>query len=226
MVKKDEQKAKSNGSGKSRMRVSVAGFDMEGSDDVMAEGFKAIRELSASISRSTILPPALTGKPALNAPKPEAGGTVEADEVEQPVAIEVADVEVDDADEEGSNGNGSGQKRSYNFKPPKFMDDLDFSTASKSLEDFMTEKGNPTEMMDKYLVTIVWFKDYVNIEEVTVNHIYTAFDHAEWKSELPVKPSKPLSDLKSKRHVLTREPGAEGYKLNFKGIQYVEKMGK
>jgi hypothetical protein len=37
--------------------------------------------------------------------------------------------------------------------------------------------------------------------------------------------SSPLRDLKGKRHMLTREPGAEGYKANFKGIQTVEKMG-
>jgi hypothetical protein len=106
------------------------------------------------------------------------------------------------------------------------MHDLDFSKASKSLEDFMAEKGNPPEMIDKYLVTIVWFKDYMNIEEVTVHHIYTAFDHVGWKSQMPVNPSIPLRDLKSKRHMLTREAGAEGYKLNFKGIQQVGKMNK
>jgi hypothetical protein len=106
------------------------------------------------------------------------------------------------------------------------MDDLDFSTASKSLEDFMAEKGNPTEITDKYLVTVVWFKDFMNIEAVMVHHIFTAFDHIGWKAEMPVNPTIPLRDLKGKRHMLTRESGAEGYKLNFKGIQHIEKMGK
>src|SRR5580700_3172114 len=88
MTKKDEQKAKltGNSSGKSRMKVFVAGFDMEGSDDTMAEGFKAIRELAASISRGTILPPALALKSALGTPKPPADSNSAAEEeAEQPV---------------------------------------------------------------------------------------------------------------------------------------------
>jgi hypothetical protein len=50
------------------------------------------------------------------------------------------------------------------------------------------------------------------------------FDILGWKTDMPLKASKPLADLKSKRHTLTREAGAEGYKLNFKGEQEVEKM--
>jgi hypothetical protein len=80
--------------------------------------------------------------------------------------------------------------------------------------------------MDKYLLTVVWFKKHMSIEEVTVAHVYTAFDNVGWKSDMPANPSVPLRDLKSQRHVLTREQGAEGYKVNFKGEQIVEKMGK
>jgi hypothetical protein len=143
---------------------------------------------------------------------------------QQGVVVETEDVEAHTTEEEAANG--SGPKRAYSFKAPKFMDDLDFSTASKSLEAFMAEKGSPTEITDKYLITVVWFKDFMNIEEVTVRHIFTAFDHANWKAEMPVNPTIPLRDLKGKRHMLTRDSGAEGYKLNFKGIQHVEKMGK
>jgi len=232
MAKKVEEKAKSNVGGKSRMKVFVAGFEMEGNDEMMAEGFKAIRDFSTAITRTTVLPPALNQK-ALGGGSKSGSDAGDATAVEvadiEPVegtTVEVEDVEADDAaEEETSNGNGSGVKRQYNFKPPKFMDELDFSTASKSLQDFIVEKGNPTEMTDKYLATVVWFKDFMNIEEVTVHHVYTAFDHFGWKNEMPTNPSVPLRDLKSKRHMLTREPGAEGYKLNFKGIQHVGKMG-
>lgn len=65
MAKKDEQKAKANGNGgqKSRMKVFVAGFEMEGGDEVMAEGFKAIRELTTAMSRgAAVLAPAAPGE--------------------------------------------------------------------------------------------------------------------------------------------------------------------
>ncbi|MGA9510320.1 MAG: hypothetical protein WBV55_17005, partial [Candidatus Sulfotelmatobacter sp.] len=142
MAKKDEQKAKLNGSGKSRLKMFVAGFDMEGSDEVMAEGFKAIRELSASISRSTVLPPALVSKPALSA-KATGTTTVDAEEVEQPVEVAEEEVEADDAAEETTNGNGSGTKRSYSFKTPTFLNELDTTKAKKDLKEFVAEKNPP-----------------------------------------------------------------------------------
>jgi hypothetical protein len=228
MAKKDEQKAKltGNGTGKSRMKVFVAGFDMEGSDETMAEGFKAIRELASSISRSTMLPPALASKPALSAPKPDVGGAgaaVEEEEVEQPVETEVEDVEIEDAEETTDNGNGSGTKRSYSYKTPQFMNDLDVTKAKTDLKAFVAEK-NPPDVMAKYLVVVYFLQKYMDIAEVKIDHVYTVFDILGWKSEMPSNPSVPLRDLKSKKHMLTREPNAEGYKLNFKGEQEVEKM--
>jgi hypothetical protein len=231
MAKKDEQKAKSNGNGasKGRPQIFVAGFAVEGGDSVLADGFKAIRDLTEAMKSSgVLLAPAPRQKGALAASSAGAASTPvvedEDEEIEQQgVVVESEDVEAEDAAEEETT-NSSGPKRAYSFKAPKFMDDLDFSTASKSLEAFMVEKGNPTEITDKYLVTVVWFKDFMNIEEVTVHHIFTAFDHANWKAEIPANPTIPLRDLKGKRHMLTRESGAEGYKLNFKGIQHVEKM--
>jgi hypothetical protein len=76
----------------------------------------------------------------------------------------------------------------------------------------------------KYLVIVYWFLKYMDIAEVTIDHVYTVFDVLGWKAEMPSNPSVPLRDLKSKSNMLTREPKAEGYKLNFKGEQEVEKM--
>src|SRR5439155_368273 len=107
---------------------------------------------------ATLVPPA--PRPTLIDGGKQTSATAVADVAEPDTAAEEVDrneeaIEEETAQEESSGGNGSGQKRSYNFKSPNFLDDLDFSTASKSLEDFMAEKGNPTEVMDRYLVTIV-----------------------------------------------------------------------
>ena len=120
--------------------------------------------------------------------------------------------------------NGNGSKRSYNYRPPKFLDDLDLSKASKPVADFLAEKGNPTETNDRYVAVAVWLKEHLQIEEFTINHIYTVFDNLGWKGQMPVNHSQPLRDLKTKRHFLTKEKGA-GYKVNWQGIQYVAKMG-
>ncbi len=202
-------------------------FELNGRNATLAEGIKAVT--AAITSRAVIVQePARPALPAAPKPSTTTSTVLDAEETQQPevaaAAVEESGVNDDPAVEETSSGDGSGQKRSYNFKPPKFMDELDFSTATKSLEDYAAEKGNPTDILDKYLLTVVWFKEHMKIEEVTVHHIYTAFDHVGWKSDMPVNPSVPLRELKSKRHVLTRDPGAAGYKVNFKGIQDVGKM--
>jgi hypothetical protein len=152
---------------------------------------------------------------------------VDQEEIQFPPAAEeqVDQEDVEDAlAEDAASGNGGGPKRTYNFKAPTFMDDLDLSKATKQLADFMAEKGSPTETNDRYIAIAVWFKEYMKIEEFTIHHIYTAFVNLGWKAQVPVDHSQPLRSLKNKRHFLTKEKGA-GYKVNFQGIQYVAKMG-
>jgi ribosomal protein L12E/L44/L45/RPP1/RPP2 len=225
--KADLNHSNGHGSGRVKFRYADADryvdFDMENASAAVADGIKS---LANALSGRNITAPVRT-LPAARAANAVAPPVVDQEEIQFPPQDEQAEQEDSEevAAEEPENGNGGGPKRTYNFKAPKFMNELNFSTAAKTLEDFMGEKGNPTDMMDKYIVTVVWFKDFMKIDEVTVHHIYTAFDHVGWKAEMPVNPSIPLRDLKSKKHMLTREPGAEGYKLNFKGEQYVGKMG-
>jgi hypothetical protein len=161
-------------------------------------------------------------RPTLPAtPKQPTTATIEREEDQQ--ELFAAESEADLTEENVPAGGESGPKRSYNFKSPTFLNSLDLSKATKPLEEFVEEK-KPTDVMDKYLVILFWLQKHLSVEEVTVDHIYTVFDHLGWKGEMPLKASKPLSDLKSKRHVITRDDGATGYKLNFKGEQYVERM--
>lgn len=233
MAKKDEQKTKTNGNAgqKSRMKVFVAGFEMEGGDDVMAEGFKAIRELTTAMSRgAAVLAPAAPAKPALAAPKtgtviaPEVHETFETDEEPREdlePAIEEEEEGVGEA-VEPSNGDGKGPKRNYTFKAPKFLHDLDLSKAAKPLAEFMSEKGNPTDVTDQYIVIAVWLKEHMSVDEFTIAHIWTAYSFLNWKAQFPQNHSQPLRDL-SKKNFLTKEKS--GYKVSWPGEQYVTKLG-
>ncbi|MGA9556500.1 MAG: hypothetical protein WBR11_06590 [Terriglobales bacterium] len=229
MAKKDEQKAKSNGNGatKGRLQIFVAGFAVEGGDSVLADGFKAIRDLTEAMKSSGVLLPPPRQKAALVASNTGGGSSPAAadedEEIEQGVVVETEEVEDDATEEETSSGNSSGAKRSYSFKTPTFMNELDVTKAKKDLKAFIAEK-NPSDQMSKYLAVVYWLQKYMDIAEVKIDHVYTVFDILGWKSDMPSNPSIPLRDLKSKKHMLTRETGAEGYKLNFKGEQEVEKM--
>jgi len=226
-VKKVETNS-SNGHGGGRVKFRYADaeryvdLDMENASAAVADGIKS---LASALSGRTILAPAreLAGPKIAAATVPT---TVNQEEIQFPPQGE--QVEQDYAEEAGteeaSNGNGSGQKRAYNFKAPKFMDDLDLTKTKKPLAEYVSDKGNPTEMLDKYLVVAVWLKEHMGVDEFTIHHIYTCFDNLSWKAQMPVDHSQPLRDLKTKKHFLTKEKGT-GYKVNWQGIQYVANLG-
>lgn len=200
-------------------------LDMDSPNEAVADGLKS---LANAFAGRTIIGPTRT----VPAPKPTAVLPVPASnqqeiefprEADQPEQDSAQTEEV--ASEESYDDSGPVPKRAYNYRPPKFMDNLDLSKATKPLVDFIAEKGSPTETNDRYIVVAVWLKEHMQIEEFTINHIYTSFDSLGWKSQIPVNHSQPLRDLKTKRHFLTKEKGAAGYKVNWQGIQYVAKMG-
>ena len=220
----DNKNANGNG-GRVKFRYAdsdrYVDLDVSNVDQSVAE---ELRSLVSSLTGRHAVHPART----LTAPKTAAAAApapaVDQHEIAFPPEVEPDEQgdEEEHAVEEPTNGNGS--KRSYNYRPPKFLDDLDLSKATKTIGDFLAEKGNPTETNDRYIAVAVWLKEHMQIEEFTINHIYTVFDNLGWKGQVPVNHSQPLRDLKTKRHFLTKDKGT-GYKVNWQGIQYVAKMG-
>ena len=223
MARKSEQPA-NGGNNKGKVKAFVFGFELEGNEEVLAEGIKAF---TTAISRSGIS----VSQPVLikaNNAAPQLGPATA--EQEETTLLESVPNDGDEDGEEkedtpGKSPSGSGgAKRQASFRKLEFLNELDLNKATKSLADFMTEKGSPKSLGDKYIAVAAWLKDHMQIESFTIDHIYTAFDNLGWKAQIPTDHSSPLRDLKSKRHFLTYEKGA-GYKLNWQGIQYVEKMG-
>lgn len=223
MGRKGEQNPNGS-SNKGRVKAYVFGFELEGSDDVLAEGIKAF---TAAMSRSgVVLSHAVLAQPKPAAPQlgtttPVQPGDTFQEEPNGDVAVETEEIE--NPVEKGS-PNNSASKRQYNYNPPNFLNDLDLTKATKQLSEFIAEKGSPKEMNDRYIAIAAWLKEYMNLEEFTIDHIYTAFNSLGWKAQMPINHSQPLRDLKTKRHFLTKEKGS-GYKVNWQGTQYVAKMG-
>jgi len=221
MAKRDEQKANQNGYDSGGIKVRVIEFELHGRNATVSEGIKAITD---AISNRTVVV-SEPQRPALPAiPKHEA--LVTTIDVEKPEEPDTSHTEIGSEETSATNlagGNGTGSKRKYSYRTPKYLSDLDITKAKKNLQEFVEEK-NPPNVQAKYLVIVYWFLKYMDIAEVTIDHVYTVFDVLGWKAEMPSNPSVPLRDLKSKSNMLTREPKAEGYKLNFKGEQEVEKM--
>lgn len=225
MARKEEQKANTNGHDSGGIKVRVIEFELHGRNATVSEGIKAITQ--AISGRAVVISePRRPSLPAVPKPGNGAGTVVETEESELQ-AVDVEEIEEETAEEqsqeEDQEETPNGAKRNYNYRPPKFMDDLDLTKAKKSVADFLAEKGNPTETNDRYIAVAVWLKEQMGIETFTINHIFTVFDNMGWKAQIPVNHSQPLRDLKTKRHFLTKTK--EGYQVNWQGTQYVANMG-
>jgi hypothetical protein len=114
-------------------------------------------------------------------------------------------------------------KRRVAPKAPKFLSDLDLTKAPVQLADFVQEKS-PDGDMDKYAVIAVWYKQQLNIEEITIDHVFTAYKALGWQAQLPANPSQTFRNLKHKHWF---DSGSErgAYKINWNGENAVNKMG-
>jgi hypothetical protein len=222
--RKDEPKS-SNGNTGGRVKFRYADadryvdIDMEGANDAVAEGLKS---LANALSGNPVLPvarrtalPVTPAQPAIPAPEPE---TPEATDYEPDEAT--AD---DETPEPAGNGDDKPKKK-YVPKAPKFLSELDLTTASEPLADFIAKK-NPTDTTDKYTVIAVWFKEHFNTEEVTADHIFTAYTALGWKAQMPEYPAQVLQDLKGKKHWFDKGSAPRTFKVNWAGISAVNKMG-
>lgn len=92
------------------------------------------------------------------------------------------------------------QRKSTNSKVPEVLKDLNLRPADKiSLPDYM-EKFDAPKNPDKIIVVINYLKEILNIDKVTLNHIYTAF----WvlKFRVPKNFNQLLIDTRGRNKVI------------------------
>ena len=229
-MKSRKEESQANGSGKGRIKFRY--MDSERAcdfvvDNVTSEGVtEGLRHIANALAGRNI-----TAAPAPRLPKKISGSTEVLDEKDEKETLdtdvlpfpEEAPAEPEQEDPETTEAAAAKAKRKV--KRPSVLDDPKLTGAKVPLVDFMREKGNPAEMLDKYSVVAVWYKQEFNITEMTIDRIYTAFKHAGWDSQLPTDVEKPLKNLTYQRKwfVKTKNPGA--YEINWVGEDAVNKMG-
>jgi hypothetical protein len=102
--------------------------------------------------------------------------------------------------------------------------DRTLAAADITLEDYVGKK-DPKDTQEKYIVIAEWFKEHLATEEITTDHIFTAYKHLGWQSQLPPDPAQPLRDLKYKKHWLDSGATRGSYRVNWSGTNWVNKMG-
>jgi hypothetical protein len=204
-----------------RVKLRWMELDVEGGTADLVEGFKSF---ATALSRGTsVTAPVRTLAPA----KPTSDTPTAVIEAAIPKEQNSDAAEAETTDEvscETTNGDGTDRpKRRPAPRAPKFLNDLDLTKAPVQLADFVQEK-NPDGDMDKYAVIAAWFKQHLNTEEITIDHIFTAYKALGWQAQLPDNPSQMFRNLKNNKNWFDSSKRGT-YKINWNGESAVNKMG-
>jgi hypothetical protein len=227
--RKEEPHSNGNAKGTFRFRYmdSNRQFEIQADNvagEALLEGFQHVA--------NTIAGRALPAAPTPKLLKKTAGATEVLDPKDdeealdqQPILFPVEPVEETSEeveDDKDDNGNDK-PKKVVKFKAPTLLSGLNLAAATLPLTDFMKQK-NPDAMWDKYAVVAVWLKEQFKIADISIDHIFTAFKHLGWESQLPTDISKPLKNLTYNRKWFDVGKDKGTYAINWLGESEVGKM--
>jgi hypothetical protein len=220
--RKKEVNNGTNGHG-ARVKLRWMELDVEGGTPDLVEGFKSFA--NALTRGGTTAAPART-LAAANPVSNTSTAVLEPLNTEDPKPMEVATTEIaeDLSCETISANQPDPPKRRAAPKAPKFLSDLDLTKAPVQLTDFVGEK-NPDGDMDRFAVIATWFKQQLNTEEVTIDHIFTAYKALGWQAQLPGDLSTTFGNLKHSKNWFGSGSKRGAYKINWNGESAVNKMG-
>jgi hypothetical protein len=229
-VRKEESQANGSGKGTFRFRYmdSSRQFEVQ-ADNVSGENLlEGFRHVANAITGRNIAPApkllkttAAAASASAEVVDPKENQEEFEFEPETPPAPEVVE---ENADEQATDGAG-GKKPRRAPRAPKFLDELNLTTAKVQLVDFIKEK-NPDSDVNKYAVIAVWYKQHFNTDEISIDHIFTAYDVLGWKAQLPgPDPTQTLRNLKNVKNWLTTGSKRGFFKVNWHCEDAVNKMG-
>lgn len=107
------------------------------------------------------------------------------------------------------------------YRSPKVLSDLDMSGGGKAFADFANERGNPTEIITRYLIAAYWLAEFAGIESISADHVYTCYRSADWNFDVQ-DPTFPFRQLKRRGFGDTKDGK---FTINHIGRSRVEKLG-
>lgn len=209
MRRKNEHETNGNGAGHIKFRVVE--FEIDGGNEMLAEGIKA---LTTALSKSSATTTSVQQR-ALPAAK-HATATVAEVEPGEAEVEETAELPFDDPEETTTTPRA--KRQPYVPHTPDVLSDIDLNSGKVSLRNFMEQK-NPSDNYDRYAAIAVWYKENQGLDEVNDDRIYTAFRFLEWNP--PNDVGQVLRDLKAKKKWFDKGATKGGYKINIIGINRV-----
>jgi hypothetical protein len=191
------------GSDKGRVKVRVIEFELDGSNQTLRE---SIRDIVGAIGGrpQQQLPRAIgVQAPPLNG-RPTPAGAEEA-------VVSMPEGAIDDGDDDDEGDEGGGSSTRARRSPPRTPQilEIDFHAGDQPLSDLARllklEEGTD---LDRYNVIAWWLKHKRQIEEITADHIHTAYRHLDWNT--PADATQPLRALKGRSYGYMRSGSKRG----------------
>jgi hypothetical protein len=174
--------------------VSLVKFTMKGSDASLQKGLDTIK--AAFVQAGFAVVPEVRH---LRSPQPRQLNGAERDDVEDNEVDEVEDAS--DVTEVAVAAAPAPRRPPVAKKPPNFkiLKELKFDGVKPTLAEFVAEK-KPDGHLDRYLCIAYWFKHFKEVEDLTVEHFFTAYMNYQWP--LPTNAAGPMRDLRHQRRQL------------------------
>ena len=216
MRRKSEPEASGNGTGHIKFRVIE--FEIDGGNDTLAEGIKA---LTTALSKSPVTTTVVSQRALPSAATRRTTATA-VDDVEPPAEPESETETAELSENEAVETSTPARQRRTASPPPalEVLSDIDLNTGKVSLKDFVQQK-QPAEDSDyeRFATIAVWYKENHNLEEVNASRIYTAYRFLEWVP--PTDPAQVLRNLKANKKWFDKGQERGGYKVNMLGLNAV-----
>ena len=174
------------------VEVQIVKFKVKGATPDLIDSLKNVAAaLSGNVA--TVAPPrALRSVNAPGANGVSGNGAAQAEYVE-----EDEEQTIEQAVEPASKPRRAPAKRKV--RALRVMEELNFDGKSMSLQEFMDQYNFEDKAMRKYLGIAAWFKEQGPGEDITINHVYTAYRSLGW-TDMPDNPSQPLNDAANKKN--------------------------
>jgi hypothetical protein len=190
-------------------KMTVMLFQLEGSDETLQEGFRtintAIDRLANPVVR-VIASSQTKGLPASSNVEDKGAEVFEAEVVEEG---ETEEVQVE---------RPKTARAPRVPRQPKVLE-LDFKVGTVPLRTYLEQK-NPPSHSRKCLLIAAWLKANLSIDDITMDHIYTAYRHMGWTS--PKDITSPVRGMKKQNGWFNKGKEEGSYAINHIGIDVAD----
>jgi opacity protein-like surface antigen len=193
------------------VEVQIVKFKVKGATPDLIDSLKNVAAALSGSAAAAAAPRALRSVNAPGATGAFGDGTAQAEYAE-----EDHEQTIEQVAEPAARSRRPAAKRK--IRSLKLIEDITFDGKTTSLQDYMDQYNFEDKTLRKYLGIAGWFKEQGPVEDITVDHVYTAYRSLGW-TDLPDNPSQPLNDAANQRSMKWLSAGEKSgsYHINHVG---------